>query len=95
MCIATALAKSTNSRVAGDEVRVAVDLDEHADLGVGVDVGLDGALGGLATAELERLVAEAHAQQLDGLLDVAVGLAERLLAVHHARARAVAELLHL
>src|SRR3954451_8772944 len=50
--------------VAGDEVRVAVDLDEDADLGVGVDVGLDRALGGLATAELQRLVAEAHAEQL-------------------------------
>src|SRR5215210_5865844 len=47
--------------VAGDEVRVAVDLDQHADLVVGVDVGLHGALGGLAAAHLERLVAEADA----------------------------------
>src|SRR5918995_2836347 len=81
--------------VAGDEVRVAVDLDQHADLAVGVDVGLDGALGGLAAAHLERLVAEAHAQELGGRLDIAAGLLERLLAVHHARARAVAELLDL
>src|SRR5690242_16207158 len=77
------------------EVGVAVDLDEHADLAVGVDVGLHGALGGLAAAHLERLVAEADAQQLDGGVEVAVGLAERLLAVHHARARAVAQLLDL
>ena len=53
--------------VAGDEVGVAVDLDEDADLAVGVDVGLHGALGGLAAAELGGLVAEPDAQQLDGL----------------------------
>src|SRR4029079_6787527 len=81
--------------VTRDEVRVAGDLDQHADLAVGVDVGLHGALGGLAAAHLQRLVAEAHAQELRGGLDVAVGLLERLLAIHHARARAVAELLDL
>src|SRR5688572_5761467 len=81
--------------VARDEVRVAVDLDQHADLVVGVDVGLHGALGRLAAAHLERLVAEAHPQELGGRVDVAAGLLERLLAVHHARARAVAELLDL
>src|SRR4051794_26689236 len=42
--------------VARDEVRVAVDLDQHPDLAVGVDVGGDGALRGLAAADLERLV---------------------------------------
>src|SRR3954447_17315042 len=81
--------------VARDEVGVAVDLDEHADLAVGVDVGRDGALGGLAAAELERLVAQAHAQVLDGGVDVAVVFLERLLALHHARARTVAEFLDL
>src|SRR4051794_1869978 len=50
--------------IAGDEVRVAVDLDEDADLAVGVDVGGDGALGRLATAQLERLVAQADAEVL-------------------------------
>src|SRR4051812_38701631 len=40
--------------VARDEVGVAVDLDEHADLAVGVDVGLHRALGGLAPGELRR-----------------------------------------
>ena len=39
--------------VAGDEVGVAVDLDQHAGLAVGVDVGLDRALGRLAAAHLE------------------------------------------
>src|SRR4051794_18480405 len=40
--------------VLGDEVGVAVDLDEHADLAVGMDVGLDGPLRGLAPGELGR-----------------------------------------
>src|SRR3954451_19346412 len=78
--------------VAGDEVRVAVDLDEHADLAVGVDVGGDRALGGLTAAELERLVAEPHAQVLDCGVEIAVVLGERLLALHHAGARQLAEL---
>src|SRR5918994_1465593 len=79
--------------VARDEVGVAVDLDEHADLAVAVDVGLDRALGGLAAAHLQGLVAQADAEQLDGLIDVAVGLLERVLAVHHAGAGPVAQLL--
>src|SRR4051812_481565 len=47
--------------VLGDEVGVALDLDEHADLAGGVDVGLDGALGRLATGELADLVAHLDA----------------------------------
>src|SRR5918997_2606546 len=77
--------------VARDEVRVAVDLDEHADLAVGVDVGLHRALGRVAAGELADLVAELHAQQLDGGVDVAVGLLQRALAVHHACAGLVAQ----
>src|SRR3954451_14290858 len=78
--------------VAGDEVGVAVDLDEHADLPVAVDVGRDGALGGLAVADLERLVAQADAQQLDGCVHVAAGLRQGVLAVHHAGAGGLPEL---
>ena len=57
--------------VLGHEVGVAVDLDEHADLAVGVDVGLDGALGGLAVGELAELVAHLDPEDLGGLVDVA------------------------
>ena len=81
--------------VAGHEVGVAVDLEEHADLAVAVDVGLDRALGGLAAADLQGLVAEADAQQLDRRVEVAARLGQGVLAVHHPRARAVAELLDL
>ncbi len=53
--------------VAGDEVGVAVDLDEHPDLGVLVHVGLDRALGGDALAEILDLLALLDPQELDRL----------------------------
>ncbi len=94
ICIATSRAKRDEVLVRGDEVGVAVDLDQHADLRARVDVGLHGALGGDALAEVLDLLALLHAQDLDRLLDVAGGLGERLLAVHHPRARALAQGLH-
>src|SRR5258706_4525938 len=72
--------------VARDEVGVAVDLDEHADLAVGMDVGLDGPLAGLAARELAELVAHLDPEDLDGLVHVAAGLFQCPFAVHHARA---------
>ncbi len=83
-------AKRDEVLVRGHEVGVAVDLDQHSHLGAGVHIGLDGALGGHALAEVLDLLALLDAQDLDRLLDVAAGLGERLLAVHHARARALA-----
>src|SRR4051812_36371780 len=77
--------------VARDEVGVAVDLDEHADLAVGMDVGLDGALGGLAAGELRRAAEPLDPQPLDRLVDVAGRLGQGLLAIHHPRAGAVAQ----
>src|SRR3954452_12538463 len=77
--------------VGGHEVGVAVDLDERAELAVGVDVGLDRALGRLAAGELADLVAHLDPDDLDGLVHVAAGLGQRGLAVHHPRAGLVAE----
>src|SRR3954469_389647 len=77
--------------VGGDEVGVAVDLDERAELAVGVDVGLDRALGRLTAGELADLVAHLDPDDLDGLVHVAAGLGQRGLAVHHPRAGLVAE----
>src|SRR3954454_782769 len=77
--------------VAGDEVRVAVDLEEHADLAVGVDVGLHGALGGLAAGELGGTGDALLAQPGHGGVDVPAVLGQPILAVHHARAGAVAQ----
>src|ERR1700760_2169906 len=77
--------------VVRDEVGVAVDLDQHADARAGVDVGLHGALGRDALAEILDLLALLQAQDLDGLVHIAAGLGERFLAVHHACARALAQ----
>ncbi len=77
--------------VAGDEVGVAVDLDQDADLAGRVDVGLHGALGGLAVGELAELLAHLDLQRLEGLLLVAVGLGQGVLAVHHPRAGLLAQ----
>ncbi len=52
------------------------------------------ALGRLATGTLRRRRHAFLAQQLDGFVEVAVRLLERALAVHHPRARRIAELLH-
>ena len=71
---------------AGHEVRLAVQLDQHGDLAVVVDVVADDALLGLPPGTLLGLRRALGAQQLDGLVDVAVGLLERLLAIHHAGA---------
>src|SRR3954451_19851435 len=77
--------------VARDEVGVAVDLDERADLAVGVDVGLDRALCGLAAGQLGGAGDALLAQPGDRGVDVAGGLGQGLLAIHHPRARQVAQ----
>src|SRR5439155_12090607 len=78
-----------------DEVRLAVDLDEHAELGAGVvDVGADDALLRLPMGPPRRLGEPSLPEVLDRSLQVPPLLLEGLLAVHHPRPRPVAELLH-
>jgi hypothetical protein len=83
----------TNNVVAGHEVGLAVDLDEHADAAVRVDVRHHGTLGRLAAGLLGRLREALGAQEVDRLLDVTGDLDERLLAVGHAGAGALAQVL--
>ena len=61
----------------GDEVGLGVELDH--------DAVLDGdqALGGGALGALTHVLGTLDAQDLDGLVEVAVGLLQGLLAVHH------------
>src|SRR5262249_52251287 len=61
-----------------DEVGLAVDLDQDADLAPGVDVGADQPVRGRARRLLRGLRETALAQEPDGLFDVARGFAERL-----------------
>src|SRR5262249_61782572 len=79
--------------VAGPEVGLAVDLDAHADPAAAVDVRHDGALGRLAAGLLGRLREALGAQVVDRLVHVAADLGQRLLAVRHAGAGALAQVL--
>src|SRR6185369_2390697 len=58
-----------------------------------VDVGADDAFAGVPAGLFGRGRHTALAEQRDRLVEVAVGLLERALAVHHARAGSLAELL--
>ena len=58
-----------------------------------MEVRLDDALAGRAPFALAGLGDALLAQDRVGLVEVAIGLLERLLAVHHARAGHLAELL--
>src|SRR5262245_27924459 len=79
----------------GYEVRFAVDLDQHADRVVEVDVRVDPALTGRAAGALGDGGEALGLEDLLGLVHVAVGLLQGALGVHHAGAGFVPELLHL
>ena len=80
---------------AGDEVRLAVQLDEHADAPAGVDIGLDHALAGRAVGALRGGGDALLAQQRAGAIEVAFRPVERALGVHHSGAGLLAEPLHI
>src|SRR5579862_9302789 len=80
---------------AGDKVAFAVDLDQHADLAAGVDVAGHRAFAGGARRLLGRGGNALLAENDDGLLDIALGFREGVLAVHHGSVGLVAKLFHL
>src|SRR3954467_1974529 len=73
----------------GHEVGLAVDLDQRPD--AALDVRGDEAVGGRPVAALGGARLTLDPQELDGLLEVALGRLERLLRVHHSCARAVTQ----
>src|SRR5512144_2785740 len=77
-----------------DEVRLAVQLHQHADLAVEVDVGLDQAFARRLGRPLLGLAGVLDPQDLFRLGHVAAGFLQRLLAVHHAGARLGTQLRH-
>src|SRR5205085_534340 len=77
---------------ASHEIGLAVDLDEDADAAARVDVAADQALARLSAGLPARGGHAPLAQDLGRLLDIAVGLGQGALAVHHPRARALAEI---
>ena len=78
--------------VAGHEIGLGVDLDDRS--GAARRFDRDEAFGGDAPGLLGGLGQALLAQPIDGRLDVAVRFGEGGLAIHHARAGLVAELLH-
>ena len=76
-----------------DEVRLAVDLDECGNLRIVCHIGCDDALGGDAAGLLLGLGNALLSQVVDGLVHIAIRFRKRLFAVHHACARALAQLL--
>src|SRR5207245_6777086 len=80
--------------VPGSEVRLAIDLHQHADLAAQVAVRAYRAFGGAAAGLLPRGGQALLAQPGDRLLDVAARLQQGLLAIHHSRAGLLAQLLH-
>src|ERR1035441_6453643 len=72
--------------VPGDEVRLAIDLDQDADLRPDVDVALDQPLLRRAVGLLGGRRGALLAQDRDGFVGVAVRFDQRLLAVEEARA---------
>src|SRR5690606_20725133 len=84
-------AKLLEVHVAGDEVGLAVHLEQHADAVVRVDVAEHGTFGGDATGLLGRLREPLFAEVLDGLVEVAIDLDQGLFGVERARLRTLAE----
>ena len=80
---------------ASHEIGLAVDFHHHAELAAGVDVGADQALLGGARGLLAGRRDAALAQDDFGFGEIALGFQQGLLAFHHARAGALAELLSL
>src|SRR4051812_16247842 len=75
------------------EVRLAVDLDEHADAPAGMDVARHEALAGVAIGLLGCRCETLVAQDEGSLVEVAVSLGERALAIHEPGARSFAQFL--
>src|SRR6185312_14081168 len=73
---------------------LALDLDQRALAGIGVDVRLDDALGGAAAAALRRRSLALLAEDLDGLRIVSARLLQGVLDVHDGGAGALSKGLH-
>ena len=75
--------QSLELRRAGNKVALAVHFQQHADLAPGVDVAGHHAFAGRARRLLGCRRHAALAQHHNGLLQIAIRLGKRLLAVHH------------
>src|SRR5205085_2828439 len=79
---------------ARDEIRLTVDFDQHTDLAAHVNVRADRAFGRDPPFLLLRRREAALAQDFNRLLFVATRFGERVLTLHHPRARLLSQRLH-
>ena len=87
------LNKALENLVLGDEVSLGVDLQNHAHA---IDnSGIGNALSGDLASLLDGSSLALFAQPLNGLVKIAVGLGQSLLAVHHAAVGHLAQLLNI
>ncbi len=77
-----------------DKVGFTIELHQHTNLAAHMNVARDGALPRLALCPLCRFGRAAGAENVDCVLHVAVRLRQGGFALHHPRAGAVAEFLH-
>ncbi len=77
----------------GQEVGLGVDFDDGSGLGIVSHLDGDGAFGGDVASLLGSLDGAGSTHVVDGLLDVASGGYQRLLALHHAQAGTLAQFL--
>jgi hypothetical protein len=86
-------------RVLGHKVGLGGEFHQHTGdraVGLVMYVGPDGALIGLSiSGPLGHLGKALDAESVDGLVEVAIGLDQRLLGIHHSHARDLAQLLDL
>jgi hypothetical protein len=88
------LCEGREAGILGHEIGLTVDLDHHAALAISGQLDDHHALGRDPSGFLRRLGLAGFAHGLDSGLDIPSGLGKGLLALHHARAGALAELFH-
>ena len=79
---------------AGDEIGLAIDFDEHANLAAGVNVTADQTFAGFALGLFGGGSLALFAEDVDGLLDIAGGFNQRGAAIGKARVGTVAQLFY-
>lgn len=88
------IAEGLESFVASDEIGFAIDFDQDADFGAGLDVLGNDAVFGFARCFLGGAGDAALAQKVHGAFDAALGFNERLFAIHQTGAGHFTELGH-
>ena len=86
------LGESDEVLVLGDEVGFAVQFEERRGATVGGDLNSEDALAGLAVSLLVARGDSLDAEDFDGLLVVAIGFNEGLLAIHQTRTGTLAQI---